>query len=61
MNPHPNPVDVSRKALELAASHGLGARRHAKAMAEDADKNGDTNAEAFWLAVASELNSHCSI
>jgi hypothetical protein len=61
MNDHPNPVDVSRKALELAASHGLGARRQAKAKAEEADKNGDENAKAFWLAVASELSSHCSI
>jgi hypothetical protein len=61
MTDQPNPIDVSRKANELAASHGLGARRYARSQAEDAAKAGDTAMQAFWLAVASELNPRCSI
>jgi|GEM_PF-1602988 len=57
----PDPVAVSRQANALAASHGLGARRQAKAFAEEAAKTGDTAQQAFWLAVAAELNPRCSI
>ena len=61
MSEKPNTVEVSRKALELAASHGLGARRHAKSLAAQAGEKNDAAGQAFWLAVADELNPRCSI
>lgn len=57
----PDPIAVSRQANELAASHGLGARRQAKTLAEEAAKAGDKGQQEFWLAVAAELNPRCSI
>lgn len=61
MSETPDAVEISRKALELAASHGLGARRHAKSLAEEAGEKGDKIGQAFWLAVADQLNPRCSI
>ncbi|GAA0547154.1 hypothetical protein FHS83_000835 [Rhizomicrobium palustre] len=61
MEPKPDPVAVGRKANELSASHGLGARRHARARAEEAAQKGNAEEQAFWLAVADELNPRCSI
>lgn len=61
MSEKPDPVEVGRKASELAASHGLGARRHAKTLAEAAEQAGDDANKEFWLAVAGELNPRCSI
>lgn len=57
----PDPVEVGRSASELAASHGLGARREAKARAAAAEAAGDEAAKTFWDAVAGELNPRCSI
>lgn len=54
MSEHPNPVEVGRKANELAAEFGLGAYREAMKRAESADKD-------FWEAVAAELSPHCSV
>lgn len=57
----PNPVEVGRKANELAAELGLGAHRHARKNAEEAEKAGKAEEAAFWEAVAQELSPHCSI
>jgi hypothetical protein len=54
MSEQPNPVEVGRKANELAAEFGLGAYREAMKRAEGADKD-------FWEAVAAELSPHCSV
>jgi hypothetical protein len=56
MSEQPNPVDVGRKANELAAEFGLGAYREAmkRAAADGADRD-------FWEAVAAELSPHCSV
>lgn len=56
MSEHPNPVEVGRKANELAAEFGLAAYREAmkRAAADGTDKD-------FWEAVAAELSPHCSV
>ncbi len=56
MSEYPNPVEVGRKANELAAEFGLAAYREAmkRAAADGADKD-------FWEAVAAELSPHCSV
>jgi hypothetical protein len=53
--------DVARTANELAASHGLGAHRHARNLAETAGKEGNGERQAFWTAVAETLSPRCSI
>ena len=57
----PNPVEVARKANELAAELGRGAHRHARKQADDATTNGDADQAAFGTAVADQLSPHCSI
>ena len=57
----PNPVEVARKANELAAELGLGAHRHARKQADEAATSGDADQAAFWTAVADQLSPHCSI
>ncbi len=57
----PDAVAVGRMANELAASHGLGAHRHALKLAQEAEAAGDHEKQAFWEAVAAELNPRCSI
>jgi hypothetical protein len=56
MSEQPNPVDVGRKANEMAAEFGLAAYREAikRASAEPAQKD-------FWEAVAEHLSPHCSV
>lgn len=61
MTEQPNPVDVGRKANELAAELGLGAHRHARQRADEAAKAGKTDETAFWEGVAAELSPHCSV
>lgn len=61
MGEKPDRNEVARAANELAASHGLGAHRHARTIAEQAGKEGDGERQAFWTAVAAELSPRCSI
>lgn len=61
MSTTPDPVEVGRKANELAAEMGLGAHRHARQQAKEAEQAGDSKAALFWTAVAEALSPHCSI
>ncbi len=61
MDEKPDHNEVARTANALAASHGLGAHRHARNLAEQAATDGDAARQAFWAAVAAELSPHCSI
>ena len=61
MQERPDPVDVGRKASELAAEQGLGAHRHARNLAKEAEGKGDAGAAAYWHAVADQLSPRCSI
>jgi hypothetical protein len=61
MTETPDHNDVARTANALAASHGLGAHRHARTLAEQAGKERDGARQAFWTAVAAELSPRCSI
>ncbi|NIJ48482.1 hypothetical protein [Rhizomicrobium electricum] len=56
MSEQPNPVEVGRKANELAAEFGLAAYREAMKRAET-----ELAQKEFWEAVASELSPHCSV
>jgi hypothetical protein len=61
MSEKPDHNAVARTANELAASHGLGAHRQARTLAETARNEGDTERQAFWTAVAEALSPRCSI
>lgn len=61
MTDKPDANAVARTAHELAASHGLGAHRYARNLAEQARKDGDDVEAAYWDAVAAELSPRCSI
>jgi hypothetical protein len=61
MSEKPDHNQVVRTANELAASHGLGAHRQARSLAETAGKEGDGERQAFWTAVAETLSPRCSI
>lgn len=56
MSEEPNPVEVGRKANEMAAEFGLAACREAlkRVASEPAQKD-------FWEAVAEHLSPHCSV
>jgi hypothetical protein len=56
MSETPNPVEVGRKANELAAEFGLGAYREALKRAANEPARKD-----FWDAVAADLSPHCSV
>ncbi len=61
MDEKPDHNEVARAANALAASHGLGAHRQARTIAERAQNDGDGARQAFWSAVAAELSPRCSI
>jgi hypothetical protein len=61
MTETPNAVEAGRKANELSAEFGLGAHRHARQLAKEAQAAGDAEQAAFWTAVADQLSPRCSI
>jgi hypothetical protein len=51
-----NPIEIGRKANEMAAEFGLGAYREAIRRATTQPSQKD-----FWDAVAEHLSPHCSV
>jgi len=61
MEKTPDKNEIGRKANELAAEFGLGAHRHARGLAKQAEADGKPEDAAFWTAVADQLSPRCSI